>query len=583
MTKCVLACQCGPSYSAHGVMSSVETSELGAVRDALFEVDWTLTSPGAPFDTATEDVLGVPMSVFRHRPASMREILAASSRYGDRDCFVFSDGTRVTFAELPGQVASVAAYLHEVHGVDKGDRVAICAANGPGWLLLFWASTAMGAVVVAMNGWWSALEMTNALELTDPTVVFADEDRGARLAHAYVDLDRALPDMLHQAPEASLPETTIAEDDPLALIFTSGTTGRPKAACLSHRSAVAFVMLQAYIGARRVALRGIEAPPAAPPTRLAVFPLFHVAGLGTTMTAVHDGATTVWPLGRFDAGAVIDLTRREGINVWGGTTTHVMRLLDHPDIGSIDPTGLVAVGIGGSATTPELVRRTEARFPHLAGSFSTGYGSTEVGGLVSWAPNAMLAMAPDCVGPVLPTIQVRITGPDATPLGDGQEGDIWVRSPLVMTGYWENDDANAEVFTPDRWFRTGDYGRLDAGVLYLASRRRDLIIRGGENIYPFEIENRLEEHTEVIEAAVVGVDDDVLGQEVKAVVVVREGSTLDEATIRSHCAETLASYKVPAHVDLRLTPLPRNPTGKIMKNILSGTDPGTFADLDALQ
>jgi long-chain acyl-CoA synthetase len=173
---------------------------------------------------------------------------------------------------------------------------------------------------------------------------------------------------------------------------------------------------------------------------------------------------------------------------------------------------------------------------------------------------------------------VRITDETGAPVQDGTEGNVEVRCPIVMLGYWRNDAANAETLLPGLWVRTGDFGRWEDGLLFLASRKRDLILRGGENIYPFEIENRLEEHPDVLEAAVIGVEDAVLGQEVAAVVVVRQGSELDVETLRAFCAETLASYKVPAVFDIRTSPLPRNATGKIMKHALADEAPAIFVE-----
>ena len=223
-----------------------------------------------------------------------------------------------------------------------------------------------------------------------------------------------------------------------------------------------------------------------------------------------------------------------------------------------------------------MIRRTEERFPHLKGTFSTGYGSTESGGLISFASNAMLAIAPDCVGPPLPTVEVRIVDDAGAPLPDGEEGNICARSPLVMKEYWRHPEATAETLLPGRWVKTGDFGRLEHGVLFIASRKRDLILRGGENVYPFEIENRIEEHDEVDECAVIGVDHPTLGQEIKAVVVVRPGSALTADDVRAWCAAALASYKVPAHVDIRTEPLPRNPTGKVMKHVLADESASIF-------
>jgi acyl-CoA synthetase (AMP-forming)/AMP-acid ligase II len=224
-----------------------------------------------------------------------------------------------------------------------------------------------------------------------------------------------------------------------------------------------------------------------------------------------------------------------------------------------------------------VIRQIEARFPHLESSVSTGYGSTETG-LISWAPGWMLKTAPDCVGPITPTCTARITDDDGTVLPEGAEGNIEARSWMSMLGYWRNEAANAETVRPGRWIRTGDFGRLDRGILYIASRKRDLIIRGGENIYPFEIEHRLDEHDEVLEAAAYGVDDPIHGQAVKAVVVVRPGSPLTDDEVRAFCAETLASYKVPEHVELRTEPLPRTANGKVMKQVLAGEAENTFVE-----
>jgi long-chain acyl-CoA synthetase len=545
---------------------------LAALRDATE----ALVQPGQRFELKPETVRGEPMLVFANRPRSLREVLVAGAERGETDCYVFGDGSRITFAGMQREAASVAAGLQADYGIGPGDRVAICAANCAEWISLFWATASLNAVLVAMNGWWTGLEMTKALELSEPKLVVMDEKRRARLDASpqapTIVIERDFAD-LRKLPEAKLPTSPIDEDDPFMLIFTSGTTGRPKAAVLSHRSVIGYLMLQSFMGARGLAMAG--RPASVPPIRLAPAPLFHVSGLSAVVSTMMGAGTTVWPLGRFDAEAVIELTRRERIAVWSGATTHVMRLLDSPSIATLEPTQIVQVGVGGSATTPAVVRSTEERFPHLANTMSTGYGSTETGGLVSWAPNWMLQASADCVGPALPTVQIRITDDEGLPLAGGVEGNVEARSPIVMLGYWRNEEANRETLLPGLWVRTGDFGRLEDGVLLLASRKRDLIIRGGENIYPFEIENRIELHPQVIEAAVIAAPDPILGQEVKAVIVVSGGSPLDAGQVRAWCAQELASYKVPAHVELRTAPLPRNASGKIMKHLLSDdTDSG---------
>ena len=544
-----------------------------------------------PFEIVDEDVLGHQLPVFANRAHSMREILVGAERFGHRDCYVFGDGFRLAFDELVPHVASLAVALRDEHGIGAGDRVAVCAANCREWIMTFWAVAALDAVLVAMNGWWTGAEMSNALELTDPKLLVMDEKRRARL-----DGDPDVPVLLTEHdfvglfdnPAAELPDVPIAEDDPFILIFTSGTTGRPKAAVLSHRSVISYLMEQSFIGGRGMAMAGVpsgaavappsDAPNAPPPTvRLAPYPLFHVSGMSMAVSTVMSGSPTVWPLGRFDPAAVLRLTREEGISVWGGGTTHIVRLLQHPDIETIDASKVSSIGIGGSATPPDVVRQIEERFPHLESSVSTGYGSTETG-LISWAPGWMLKAAPDCVGPLMPTSQARITDDDGTELPPGAEGNIEARSWMSMLGYWHNDDANAETVRPGRWIRTGDFGRFEDGILFIASRKRDLIIRGGENIYPFEIEHRLDEHDEVVEAAVYGVDDPTFGQVVKAVVVVAPGSPLTAEEVRAFCAITLASYKVPEQVELRTEALPRTANGKVMKQVLAGQAENTFIE-----
>jgi acyl-CoA synthetase (AMP-forming)/AMP-acid ligase II len=558
---------------------------------ALLDTTARITGPGMPFEIVEEDVLGEPLPVYANRAHSMREVLLGAGRFGHRDCYVFGDGSRLTFDELVPQVASLATALRDTHGIGPGDRVAVCAANCREWLMTFWAVAALDAVLVAMNGWWTGPEMRNALELTEPELLMMDEKRRARL-----DGDPGVPTLvaehdfagLFDDPSATLPDVRIAEDDPFILIFTSGTTGRPKAAVLSHRSVISYLMEQTFIAARGMAMAGgnrsaaaplpTGAPDDRPPTvRLAPYPLFHVSGMSMAVSTVLSGAPTVWPLGRFDAADVLRLTRDENISVWGGGTTHVVRLLQHPDIETIEPTQIASVGIGGSATPPDVIRQIEERFPHLESSVSSGYGSTETG-LISWAPGWMLKAAPDCVGPLMPTSQARITDDDGTELPPGAEGNIEARSWMSMLGYWRNDTANTETVRPGRWIRTGDFGRLDDGILYIASRKRDLIIRGGENIYPFEIEHRLDEHDEVVEVAVHGVDDPIHGQVVKAVVVVAPGSPLTEDEVRAFCALTLASYKVPEQVELRTEPLPRTANGKVMKQVLAGQAENAFVE-----
>ena len=544
-----------------------------------------LLAPGAPFEMADEDVLGEAMQVFVQRARSLRQLLAQAGRFGDSDYAVFHDGGRrraLTFADHERRVASVAAALAD-RGVGAGDRVAILAANCPEWIITFWATVSLGAVAVACNGWWTRDEIVHALAHTTPALLVADAKRLARLDGAdpgmpVVVIEEDFVDLEGFAPDAALPDIPIDEDQPALLQFTSGTTGRSKAAVLSHRSVVAFVQVVTFLGAAQAASVGLPSTGPSRP-RLAVFPMFHISGLqSASITPMATGAGNVWPMGRFDPATVIRLTTEEDIYAWNGTATHIFRLLQDPSIGTLDVSLVQTVAIGGSATTPELVRATEERFPHLVDTFTSGYGLTEAGGLVSHASNALLQANADSVGMAMPTVGVRIVDEDGTEVPEGVNGSICVRSPLVMLGYWGDSEASSEALLPGGWLMTGDYGRLLGGELFLASRLRDLILRGGENVYPIEVESRLEQHPAVVECAVYGVAHALLGQEVKAVVVLNAGESLDLDAARAFCGETLAGYKLPEHLEEWNGPLPRNASGKVVKAVLRGEVTQTFIE-----
>lgn len=541
-----------------------------------------LLSPGSPFEVHQEDVLGESMEVYKTRAGSLRDLLAASAGHGDKDYIVFSDGRRWTFKEHLSDVASVAAGLKDQHGIGPGDSVAILAANAPEWILTYWATVSLGGVVIAMNGWWAGDEIRYGLELSKPKLIVADRRRIERLKEIDVDLpivsfEDDFEALRTHRPGAALPDNPIAEDDPCLLLFTSGTTGRPKGALVSHRVLIGFTMSSFYIGAHR----GMTEPPNGGEVGaiLAPFPLFHLSGTMASATAnLAAGMKVVWPMGRFDPKAIIDLSIAEGVTSWSGATTHIFRLLDHPDIDKVDRAKFSNLGVGGSASTPELLRAMSEKFPHLKDGIGSGYGSSETGGLVSYADNDMLTAAPNCIGRPLPTVQVKIVDEAGNELPDGENGRIFVRSPMVMLEYLNNPKANEENFLPGRWVDTGDLGNRRDGLIYLESRLRDMIIRGGENIYPAEIEMRIELHPDVAEVAVYGVEDRELGERVKAVIVPNPGGQPTEDEIRTFAAETLAYFKVPEIVEIRTEPLPRNATGKVMKHVLSGEAENTFVE-----
>jgi long-chain acyl-CoA synthetase len=349
----------------------------------------------------------------------------------------------------------------------------------------------------------------------------------------------------------ALPDVPIDEDDPAVILYTSGTSGRAKGATHSHRNVIGLVQTQQHLISQRLP-PGVTLPPA---RILNSTPLFHVAGLHNGVIAgMGVGSATIWQPGRFDAEQTLRLLERERCTSWSTMPTTLWRGLHHPVASMVDVRTLQHIGGGGAAWSPALQRKIREVFgPQV--TWGIGYGQTECTALATSASYAELQENPTTVGRPVATVEVKVD--------DG--GEILVRGPLVMLGYWANDEATRAVIDDDRWLRTGDLGEIRDGLLYLSTRRTDLILRGAENVYPAEIENCLEEHPAVAEVAVVGIPDDEFGQQVAAVLVPREGAALDEAELAAFVKERLAYFKVPSRWFIREASLPRTATGKVVR------------------
>lgn len=541
---------------------------------SMAEIESSLLGPGGPFELVRERVLGHEMTVFAKRLPSLRALLESSRVHGDAEYCVCED-RRLTFAEHFRSVAGFARVLRDVYGVRKGDRVAILAENGPEWIIAFWSTVSLGAIAVGLNGWWVGDEISYALKDCEPTVLVADEKRLGRLRREdlsvhVISIEKDFGSMV-SVGEDVLPDVRIDEDDPACILYTSGTTGRPKGAVASHRSVVGLTALQFFHGLRVMMASPPDATPSLPPCQLVTNPLFHVSGLYTgAVTMLAGGIKTVWTKGRFDPERILRLIETERVTSWSPMGTMAYRVVTHTNLGRYDLTSVRSLGSGGAPMRAELQEELRRAFPNAAASLGLGYGLTESGALATINFGEELARRPGSAGRAMPTVEVRICDPTGRELAEGEEGEICIRSPLLMLGYWRRPTDTDAAFSADRWLRTGDVGRLEDGYLYIDSRKRDLILRGGENVYPIEIELRLEAHPSVAEAAVVGVPDAELGQAVKAVVVPAEGHTIDVEALRAWIAERLAYYKVPAHWEVRSTSLPRNPAGKVMKQVLVG-------------
>jgi acyl-CoA synthetase (AMP-forming)/AMP-acid ligase II len=535
-----------------------------------------LCGPGAPYEIVEEEVLGETLRVFAQRARNLREVaLTAAEKHPDSPYLIFPEET-ITFSALIGRIGRYAAVLAEEYGVGKGDRVAIASANTVEYALTYWACLVSGAVVTGLNGWWTAPELAYGVELTKPKVLFGDEPRLARMREAGIELDVPVVEWAELAAladahaDASLPDTPIDEDDPAIILFTSGTTGRPKGATISHRNVIHFAMSSGFRGATSAFLAGPGGPPSfqAAPVSLCGTPFFHISGTAPLlMTGPFYGSAIVFmPPGRWDPTTHLELTARYRVASWSGVPTMYWRLLDHPDFDTYDLTCVRAVGSGGAPFPPELIRLLQERFPGVG--VTNGYGASETMGSGTLSFGPLMAHHPDAVGRATPAIDIQIRDEEGKPLAEGEVGEICVRSATVFLGYWDDPEATAAAFWPGRWYRTGDFGRFEDGVMFIESRMRDMILRGGENIYPIEIEHRLVEHPAIVDAAVIGVDHRELGQEVKAFVVLAPGaSPLTESEVQEWVGAALAPFKVPASVEFR-DELPYTATGKVLKHEL---------------
>ena len=471
-------------------------------------------------------------------------------------------------------VETVATALYDRYGVRRGDRVAIAAANCAEWIISFWATMRIGGVAVALNAWWAGPELDYAIALTEPAVIIADHERATRIDRAayslaVVDIERDFGQLERYERGEPLAPPLVDVDDAAIILFTSGTSGRPKGVVHTHRNVEAYLGMVFYDGVRRAdAAPARDEPDLAPPLcQFVTNPLFHVSGLhGAAIALLVAGVKAVWHVGRFDAGRALAAMERERCTGWAFVPTTAWRVVNHPQAMAHDLTCVRNIGGGGAPVSAELLRRLGDVFPNAAPNLSVGYGLTESTALMTLIAGNELLAHPGTVGRPLPLVELEIRDENGAALPVGGEGEIMTRGSMVMQGYWRDPVATVAAIDAQGWLRTGDLGSLDAdGYLTLVSRRTDLIIRGGENVYPAEIEQCLEAHPAVAEVAVVGLADEDLGQEVAAIVVPRSGGALDTADLTGWLRTRIAYFKVPTQWLVTDEPLPRTATGKVVR------------------
>jgi long-chain acyl-CoA synthetase len=545
-----------------------------------------LTAPGAPFEIATETILGRPAKTFAKRERSMREKVTNAAARGDVD-FLVQGERRISYGDFGRGVWGAAHALETHHGLAKGDRLAILSYNCPDWIIALFGATSAGAIGVGLNGWWATEEIEYGLEDSGSRYLVVDErlyPRVEPLLGKLSSLEKVffigespppgtIPIDEILAPHDAPPTTPIEEDDPFVILYTSGTTGRSKGCITTHRGTIAQVTGILFANIAGGAISGKSPIPSDGPRQIAALltsPLFHVGGLHSNVcTQMTIGSKLVFNEGRFDPEQVMQLIESEKITTWGAIPTMLHRLVNHPKVRDYDLSTLRGVSFGGAPTAPETIEKAREVLP-IEPSFANAYGLTETHGVATVNGGKDLLGRKTSVGRPLPILDIKIADEEGEEVPQGQLGELLMRGATITPGYWNRPDATAETVR-DGWLHTGDLGYCDAeGFYFVVDRAKDMILRGGENVYCTEIENTLADHPEIDEAAVVGVPDAELGERVKAIVRRVAGSSLGENAVRTHVAAHMASFKVPEFVEFVDDPLPRNAAGKLLKNALRG-------------
>ncbi len=586
----------------------MSTTGKDAPSMSIAEANEALTAAGQLFEMQELDIRGVPTRTWKNAPPSLRAIMDMSLGHGDAVFLVYED-ERTTFAEHYRIACTLAHRLRSEFGIEQGDRVAIIMRNLPEWVMAFWAATLAGAIVVPLNAWWSGEELRYGLDDSSSKVVFVDTERAERIRPVLGDLpflgavivadehrtEPAEPPGVSEpaggVPEwpfplavgpvdedASPPDLTIDPEDDATIFYTSGTTGRPKGAVGTHRNMCTNLMSLFFIntrGATRFGSPTLEAPgEKSQAAFLLSVPLFHATGCHSVMVSNLAAGGKLVMMHHFEPDRALELIEREKIGTFGGVPAMVMQVLDSPNFSKFDTSSIRGVSYGGAPAPPDLVRRIRAAWP--IGQPSNGYGLTETSSVTSMNSGGDYVARPESVGPPVPVCDVAVVPedfsgdePDATlPRGPAVRGELWIKGPNVVRGYWNRPEETAKTFTRG-WLHTGDVARLDEdNFIYIVDRAKDMIIRGGENVYSVQVEAALFEHPAVADCAVIGVPHPTLGEEVGAVVVLRPGAKVTADELQLHVKARLAGFMVPTHIWFRAEPLPRNPQGKALKREL---------------
>jgi long-chain acyl-CoA synthetase len=560
----------------------------------IAEAHALLTAPGSPLEMETVVIRGLPTRTWKNAPPTLRAVFETGRGHGDA-IFLVHEDERVSFEAFSRAALRLAAQF-VADGLQKGDRVAIVMRNLPEWPVAFFAAAIAGAIVTPLNAWWTGAELEYGLSDSGAKILIADNERYARIApylpglheltRIYVarTTDEALgdpreqqlesiigtPHEWHDIADRAYPDIDLVPEDDATLFYTSGTTGKPKGALGTHRNIVSNIMASGFAAARAYLRRG-EQPPVPDPhapqkaTLLSV-PFFHATGSHAVMTpSLFAGAKLVL-MRKWDVLEAMGLIEKERITGCGGVPTIAWQIIEHPERARFDLSSLETVSYGGAPSAPELVRQIKKVFGKAMPG--NGWGMTETSATFTSHVGEDYENRPDSCGPACAVCDLKVTDPDGNILPPGTVGELWGFGPNVVKEYWRKPEATAATFV-DGWVRTGDLARVDEeGFCFIIDRAKDMLIRGGENIYCVEVENALCEHPAIMDAALVGRPHKTLGEEPYAFVTLKPGTTATEDELRSFVAARLAAFKVPVAISFSNEPLVRNANGKILKTEL---------------
>ncbi len=508
--------------------------------------------------------------VYKGRPKTVNEVLRNTvEKYGDKEGFISGD-RRWTFKEFSDRVDKVALSLQKKYGVMKNDRIAILMGTDLDFLVLFFAVTSIGAIIVPLNTRFRGEELTFEINNSEANLLAVDEEywetlepyqnKWATIKHIFVNGEITPKntnsfELLYDNPGGKVEEVQITEDDTVMIMYTSGTTGRPKGAMQFHRGIIQACMT----------LDDLYETDPDKDKALCVVPMFHSTGIiMSAISSILMGIPCVY-MRKYKTKDLLEIIQKEKISVAILVPAIIWLMINHDNFSDYDLSSFRITCIGGSPKSPEVFIQIRKKLPWL--KLTEGFGMTETHTMDIILTDEEMDEHLNSVGKVSPLNEIKILDESGRECSPHIPGELVFRGSKIISNYWKNPSETNRLII-NGWLHTGDIAKADEqGYVYILDRKKDMINRGGEKIYSLEVENVLYKHPKVLEAAVVGVADPVFGEQVKAFIVAKQGEQLSEGEVKDFCVKNLADYKIPKYVEF-LTALPRNPGGKIMKEML---------------